>query len=519
MNREKSFCQQNCESNEQFLLTAYTYSLDREINRPNILRATSTLKAIKNHQQSRQTPKKSKSDSFLFTHFVWIYSDNIYLNQFKQQITPCQDLLAKSPNRNNEFFEVAQPSQTAKHVISKTEICQSKYTINKNAPQHRPGPSDCFLSNQPGKTCKDQTRYLEETLSNSGGNALPYPACFAPEGITEHLAQNQILAGQPQNPNQRFLDIKHPELKKLIEASVDPQVSFNNFDPHSAFIAKVKREFGHRLNDQTRVKPFNFLPLKVVWSQFLSGERVSPDYLKQFTGFEHLLFRTFMLRCGYKTNVEKLELDPRQLQTILQSTLRRNSERDMLQTALKAVYKKLMHSFSRQKGQKPFHSSMGVLRLDRAETSRFYSHYFGAESSEADHLSERILGDSWLMIGHIAKMGRSERMCTDVLKFLRAPQANPHLEMRAQRRYSISQSAALRRHKYDIADQINKRTTNYEIVLNQFDPDRESARVLRWMGTILRDLKLNPRVRLPCDAFQLEECFQLLLRYLLSENV
>ena len=280
----------------------------------------------------------------------------------------------------------------------------------------------------------------------------------------------------------------------------------------------VERTFGANLRNDKETKSFNFLPLKIVLSQFLSSERLGPRQVAEMSPFEHLLLRTYLIRFGYLTKTQQVDLAGQDIRALLKARCKRNSERQMLELVFKMVFKKLRHPFSESSRGKPYHSDMSPISLSAQENTRFYSHYFGnllTEETPLEHffVTEQILSDSALMVDYIAKIKASGLITRDIFKFVSKSGTTVDADNWDMQRYSIKGSQLFRRYKYRTADLVNKRLTNYEIVLNQFDPEKERDTLLRWMGIILRDLRLNPTVKIPCNVYELDEAVRLFLNY------
>ena len=342
---------------------------------------------------------------------------------------------------------------------------------------------------------------------------IPFPICLLQNKIAHPVSETLSKTNQKSKKNPLLTNIHFTELQSLIEAKMQLLDQFNGFDLQNGFIATVKREIGINLNFRGQTKQFNFHALKIVWSQFLSGERVSSDYLACMSPFEHLIFRVFLSRFGYVSRNCPRELDSHHLQKVLRVVLSRNSEKSMLQTALRAVLKKLMHPFCSGTDNKTFHSDMRPVSLTRSERGQFFAYYFQDGFEPDDEALDSLMQDSLLMIQFIKKMSESERVQKDITKFLFSADTESERGFCHSGRYSVSQSLALRRHKYEIADKISKRLTNYELVLNCLSSKSNPELILRWMGLILQDLGLNPQVSVPCNVFELEEALGLFLQY------
>ena len=512
---EKFEDKKNCNFYGIIRTTSFVYSLDKEINLSETACTISKAGPPSENTKSQRVFQEPDWDSLLQVDFCWRNSDQLELHQFKQEFIFCNDLgtdlLPKNPKRqyrqtSNMNFTVKELSRNTQKIPVKSSR-NTQCTRNSHRTEHTLAD---FITRRTEQRANPKTT---QTSSESSCSAQPYPVSLILGGrVLEESESNRRLK-ETRNPSRLFFGAKFSQLQNRIEARSEFRAKFGIFDPRDAFVASVKRELGSKLNDRARTKTFNFLALKILWSQFLSGERIEAEYIRRLSPFEQLLFRTFLVRRGYTGSKSGAVLKRHWLESVSSRALCRNSEQSMLSIVLKAVFKRLMHPFSNSSVTKPFHSDMDLLPLSNSENNAFYSHYFGTGAERDCQISDRILRRSELMAEYIHKMGQSEQMRVDVFRFLYAPRERSDSWFQSPGHYSIGGSEVFRRHKYEIADKINKRLSNYEIVLNQFDPKHQSEQLLRWMAIILRDLGLNPEVNLPWNVVELEEAIQLFLRY------
>lgn len=316
---------------------------------------------------------------------------------------------------------------------------------------------------------------------------------------------------------------KVKKLKNRIESHLDRQENLAIFENEESFVEFAKREFGEELHNTQNSKIFDFFLLRKSLLQLLFGERLRKEHIKKMSPFEDLFLRTYLIKFGYETRTRQVDLTREKIASLLEVKCKCNSEKQMLAFALKAVFKKLMHPFSESNQGKDFQSDMSPLRLSREEQTQFYRFYFGHLLTETSRLDdyffdEETLSDSARIVAYIAKISASDRIKRDIISFFSRKGNGVDVDNWDKSQFSIKGSELLRRHKYEIADKLSRRLTNYEIVLNQFDPKRDSDSLLLWMGIIFRDLHLYPQNWVCWNVFELEEAARLFLNYFMKPD-
>lgn len=317
--------------------------------------------------------------------------------------------------------------------------------------------------------------------------------------------------------NSFFKTIDQEDLVRFIESTFQETPKFNDFNGTDSFINHIKKKFGNGLNDKNRFKHFNFLSLKIVWSQFLTKERINKNHLKKLTSFEKLIFQSFLIRFGYVQKGRQFKLTVQNLEKLQNLTnLRIKTEKQMLSYSLKQIFKRVMYPFFNKKRNSKFLMDMRMIHLTRAECLKLFGHYFQKTLQKNENLNEFIISEGTLkssesMIKYISKLVRSTEMVEVIGNYL-------GWYSKEKMKYKDFGNI-YKRQRYEIADKINKRINNYEIILNQFHGDKERKRVFHWMGIILRDLRLNPKLKIPWSLPELKESLKLLKKYMDNANV
>lgn len=509
-------CGQLTKTSEEFLKTENLSNCEESQVKTNLLKK----KEYKKESTNRFDEKK-----IIKSKFKRIKSGNLILksegkkqkasNQIKKRKKACDENFPQEKNKysKSERFSVAslETKKTHKSIIFS----------NKNDSEKAKKRDPVKLKNSQEKChVKPFPLFCQIQQENSDFWINP-----------EYVKGNQKKAPASNLENEEnkvnINCIEEEELIKNINRTYKFDLKYNDFFPKLSFIETIRREFGQNLNDIHKNRNFNFLKLKIVWSQFLSNEKIKSNHFDKMSSFELLLFKTFLFRFGYlsKTkssdneDLKRFPIDLNTIQNLAAKVKIVRTEQQMLECALKQVFKKLMHRFSLKNKDKQFYSDMGTIHLTANENEQFYRHYFGDLCDEQRtlnyfYITESILSSTVKMIDYIRKMKQSPRVLEEIKKFCFNFDNKKRFEDIEHSEISISGSTLLKRHKYDIADKINKRINNYEIILNQFNHKLEKNKIYRWMGIILRDLKLNPKVKIPWNIFELNESVKLLVKYL-----
>lgn len=522
---EESYTAHGPSNPQPSLVHSFVYGFNRLLSLPQTRRFTGSKRATPAAPYDSSTLRAGDHDMVQVEYF-WYNRHGIQKKKATQRIlyagkteknrstTPSNfDPAKASSTEKYKKSELNRPNSQSAHMIKRRGKSANQTWLEQQAHNALSGPSD---TGPPKGTKRVKT--------STWRTALPYPLfCHTSAMSGEHAVDGPAPSppdtGQMRStPDADFFDrVDRDRLRTLIDAQFAVSVRFNDFGACDNFLQLVRCDFGARINDVNRPKQFNFLKLKVVWSQFLTNEDIKRDMFSALSAFELLLLRAFLVRFGHLRSNQRLPAKAAELGALARVNRDYQCERVMLATVLKLVFKRLMHAFSKNQDQ-PYHSDMRTVKLDRGENAEFYAHYFGgltdaSRSLQDFYICEEVLQDSTRMVRYIRWMGQSEPMRAAVFKFCSPGFRADMLGEFDPRSRSIAGSALLRRHKYYVADRINKRLNNYEIVLNQFDTVHDRQRVLRWMGVILKDLSLNPRLIVPCTIFQLERAVQLFMEY------
>ena len=242
--------------------------------------------------------KTSKADSILKTNNSQINSHDSMKRISKVDIMP-HPLEAANSKPNSKKINPKNESK------SRCKSCLS--TFRHSHLVKRSHFTQRIISKKNQFSPKNYIKYqIEHKKSNSSESAELFPRFINSRIVKYSDSANQSRNRKNEGKSQKidFRDVSQDNLIKLIESIFNQQQSLTGFGPRDSFIDAVKREFGGNLNDQQKAKNFNFLPLKIVWSQFLSNEKVSPEHVKNMSAFEHLLFRAFLVRFGYVTRTQ-----------------------------------------------------------------------------------------------------------------------------------------------------------------------------------------------------------------------
>ena len=501
----------------------YYHSFDKQINfchhkhvvrqRRLCLDDCKRLKSTGDTVDSKR-PKGLKDLTILFHHFYYLNLKNKSIKSFliKKLIN---DLLpAKTAERKTPLKDDTSLASTkcSSHYIIKKVSKSKKIKKLTQSKKHLKHPK---LAKKTNKLRVLKRRVLNHTKRTKAAQKR----AFLTHPPNPNPNETLTLAPSPKNPNQSITDLSTADLKQKVNRYFQKnQLDQTYFDPKDSFITRIKEEFGISLSDRAKQKPFTFLHLKILWSQLLSAEEVNPAYFKDLGCFEHLIFRTFLFRFGYITELKEYPSsrdDGAQIKETFNNIQQKykglRSEEEMLGFALKAVFKKLMHPFSRDSKQAEFFSDMRTIQLDPLESRRFYEHYFGqleeyARDPKRFQITEKTLRDVGRMRAYICSMAKSPKLLRDVFRFLYRYRAGERVVLGKPgsdpRGFGVD---LVKRQKYDIADKVNKRVNNYEIILNQFDVCLDQQHIVRWLGVILRDLRLNPKVKVPWSLLELKE--------------
>lgn len=309
-----------------------------------------------------------------------------------------------------------------------------------------------------------------------------------------------------------FTNLSEEDLVRFVESTFGETPKFNDFNEKDSFISLIKKQFGIQLNDKNMQKQFNFLSLKIVWCQFMSNEKISASHIQSLSAFERVLLKTYLMRFGFIQKGRPFELTQSGLARLQRrSNVHIRSEKEMLAYALKQVFKRVMYPYFNKDGGKKFITDMRAINLSRVECLRLFGDLFGKilrkhEKLDDFLITEKTLMSSKSMIAYISRLARSERLVGIIESYLER-----QLKKNAENRHFGN---IYLRHRYDIADKINKRINNYEIILNQFDAEKERKRIFQWMGIIIQDLMLNPKLKIPWTILELEDTIKLFQAYL-----
>ena len=299
------------------------------------------------------------------------------------------------------------------------------------------------------------------------------------------------------------------QLKMKIEKFFKETSTFNEFNLTDSFIRKIKYKFGDKLTDKRKTKWCRFINLKIVWCQFLCNEKINQEKFKKMNAFEKILLQTFLKRNGYLLMEDEDELTYQKLSKLNEIKCKgfqyQRTEKEMLDFSIKQVFKKLMYSYFNKIPGKEFFSDMRMISLNREQNYKMFQDLFSEalekhESVEDFFINEHIMSNEKRMIEYIQKMSRSKK-----IKGIFADYLSKQGEYKNKIIGKKFSKEFYKRHKYDIADKLNKRINNYEIILNQFDPDMEESYILEWLGIIIKDLALNPRVKIPWNISDLDK--------------
>lgn len=460
---------------------------------------------IRDFDQNQIRNKKTGHSNFLINPTIKAHQKSPKLSSF-------QSKNERSPGNYNKAKEIISEEANQECKSAKKPL-QQKIRLKK---------IKCAEKRVKVPTSSKQIRPEEES------EALPYPQFLIPK----YSCEGNQISKKAQKATSYFVESKSkcekdhilsyfeetgPSelLAKLGEAKAEDNNS-HVFQRKDAFIAHVKKCFGSKLGDSRRPKRFNFMPLKVVWSQFLCNESISKAQFDRMSAFERLLFAKFLLRFGYirRNGSVPFDLESTAVERLLKDYQSSKTENQLLAFAVREVFKRLMHPFSDRLGNIPFHRDMRLVRLNQRETHRFYAHYFGGcmDTIKRARLSDKIFADSSALREYITTvLSQSSRLLDEIVGYCWKEKRGVSFDEVNPNELNISYSQLLERYKYDTADKINRRINNYEIVLNNFDPVEDQEDILHWMRLILRDLGENPKVKIPFNVFEVNDAMQHML--------
>lgn len=319
-----------------------------------------------------------------------------------------------------------------------------------------------------------------------------------------------------------FEKISMETLTEKIENCVEESYKINDFCRRDGFIHNIKDKFGSSLNDKNMEKHVNLINLKIVWAQFLLKRKISRSHLKGFSAFEKIIFLVYLRRFGFIADIKKYgKLDDAAAIEQL-SNLNQKSENRLLRFALKQMFKKIMYSFFNKHPRRRFETDLRPIKISKNENVKMTCHYFSDimredESIEDYMITEDTLSRTSSMVHFIRRMARSPRMCafvdacfgksgSDESGFLAQISCKPG-------DLNSKTNQLLLRQQNEILNKINQRVTNFEIILNQFNPVFEKNKIIEWMAIIVRDFKLNPNLNVCWGFGELKESFQVFFKY------
>jgi hypothetical protein len=297
-----------------------------------------------------------------------------------------------------------------------------------------------------------------------------------------------------------FKSVELERLKREIEEEMETTMKYNDFSNKDKLMNLVKNTFGFKITDQNKFKYFNFKYLKIIWFQFLSNEKLSKSYFKKMTSFEKIIFKTFLIRAGYIIKNKRFDMTYKEVVKLQQTLLL--TEKKMLTFVLKEVLKKLIYPFIPKYSNFDFYSDLNEYEISYKTLQSMFSEYFHEvlkpnESIDDYLFSNQTFGTTESIINYIQKISCSKKLCNEIEDYFNNQKQN-----------------IFKRYKREIADKIKKRVSNYEIILNQFDHQIEKKSILKWMGRIIKDFALNPKVKIPLGVLELEESIKTFSNYL-----
>ena len=306
------------------------------------------------------------------------------------------------------------------------------------------------------------------------------------------------------------------ELIKKLKNSHASKINLKKF-----FIESIKSELSFYITDVNKNKNFDFVSLKILWSQFISGEPIAQSPSRKLSGFEKQVFSMYLKRAGYIPQPILISDDLKEITELQNDTFEsKKSTKELLVFALKNIFKKLMFSFFYE-SDTSFFTCFKTIQLTALESKMFYEYYFGDVANEMSlnicnfYLTKEVLNDERSMLLYLEKMAKSDLMIIEINKYLNVNVLEEDESDLAKLKRKILQSDSYKKQKYEIANHIDKRVNNFEIVLNQFDESKQANEILRWMKIILNDIKFNPKFRIPWNLsdflqsmIHLKECIK-----------
>ena len=236
------------------------------------------------------------------------------------------------------------------------------------------------------------------------------------------------------------------------------------------------------------------------------------------------MFKSFLIRRGYIKNYSNFECNDLGYDLFCEKLFEikkyifdhSRTETELLSCGLKRSFDYLMQKFVRQNKRKDIFALMQYQKLSDSEITSFYDYYFShlksyKENSRSFYLTRQILGDRNKMQKYIHKIKKSEHLIRDIKGILNYQ--NPNKLNFRQKPIDLD-CELLKREKYSIAHKINERLSNYENVLNQFNPVYDEGKIVRWMGIILRDLQMNPNTNISWNLLEVGKAIEMLSCYL-----
>ena len=317
-----------------------------------------------------------------------------------------------------------------------------------------------------------------------------------------------------------FKKIPVDDLVQKINDTFEPSVAAADFTSKDNFVKKVQKIFDENLDDSKKSKIFNFLNLKIVWVQFLWMQKISRRHLEDLTPFEKILFRTFLIRFGYLPKNKEFDFSWEQLRRLqISSNSIVMTEKEMLECVFRQVLKRLMYPYFAKASLRNYNGDMRTVNLRYKENLKFCQDYFKEHIDSTENIKDYLINEGIFkstksMIAYLKKISRSTKMCKEIDEFLKSDSRILSNAFENSKSRNANACNIVERYNKEIADKICKRVTNYEIVLNQFDPKIEQKKVLKWMGVMIKDLSLNPRTRIHFSVSQLKESILLFNKYL-----
>ena len=326
---------------------------------------------------------------------------------------------------------------------------------------------------------------------------------------TKHIDWNQISYDDQLQLIQNYIKKNYPESK---------------FRDSESFINQIKTSFRGNISERKKSKHFNFMNLKFVFCQFLSEESINKEYLQKLSAFEQTILVCFLKR--YKYFDESIEPSfclintPEKLEALRSKSKGKLSELQVYQIAIREIFKKLMYSFCQGQKKFSFYKNMKIIHLNKQETNDFYTHYFKDCTKEGEEIKDFFISESMLLdlekiTEYTNKMKQSKKMIDDILKYFLDPKANASNFKQYLEEDEFGKEF-IRRIKFNIADKVNKRVNNYEIVLNQWDACEDKKKIIMWMSIIYRDFMRNPNVKVPNQISNVQESVKRFLKKMLD---